>query len=181
MTVEEFLADPPIDTVKYPAAILRTRAAEIQSFEGWDKVFKVMESIIEGRGIGLAAPQVGLPYRAIIVKAPSSLLTMLNPRITKFDKGTAIDYEGCLSCPGASVKVTRFRRVRVEYVDLGGINRVLTLEGLSSRITQHEIDHLDGINIVDKQFIHNLMGNRSRDGTAKKQTLNTFSERNPNN
>lgn len=104
-------------------------------------------------GIGLAAPQVGVLKRVIVYDLSedgSGLATLCNPRIVERSDETEIDDEGCLSLPGVSVPVERACRVTCEALDLKGRPVRIEAEGLQARMFQHEIDHLDGILIIDR-------------------------------
>ena len=102
-------------------------------------------------GRGLAAPQVGINKRIILVKLSTfgSPMAMINPVIMKAS-GSQTGSEACLSLPGLSRSVTRHYEITVEYHTLQGENKTLTCTGMAARVIQHEIDHLDGILIIDK-------------------------------
>jgi peptide deformylase len=111
------------------------------------------ETMQKEDGVGLAAPQIGESKRIIVVNLCSSRsqkeqnkpLVFINPKIIKKSKQTEIDEEGCLSVPGVFLKIKRAKRVEVFTKDLEGNELEIKAEGLSARILQHEIDHLDGI------------------------------------
>jgi peptide deformylase len=120
-------------------------------------MFATMEQEV---GIGLAAPQVGELIRLAIVdvrkqdtvdleKFISDPVALINPEIIA-GEGTISYEEGCLSCPELLVKVDRFNRVKVKYLDLEGRMCELTAEGLKAVCIQHELDHLNGILLADK-------------------------------
>lgn len=100
-------------------------------------------------GVGLAAPQVGVLKRIIVIDIGEGPITMINPKIISQD-GQAIDEEGCLSVPGKSAKVMRPKKVEVEYIDLNGEEQTIEGEDLLARALCHEIDHLEGILYIDK-------------------------------
>lgn len=109
-------------------------------------------------GIGLAAPQVGVHLRVILITifkevlsgkgemelVEEKVLPMINPVITSFSVETLMGEEGCLSVPGFFDDVKRARVIEVEFLDLNGKKQHLRLSGLNAREVQHEIDHLDG-------------------------------------
>jgi peptide deformylase len=99
-------------------------------------------------GVGLAAPQIGIPERLITVDTGDGLLSLINPVLVA-TSGQERDVEGCLSIPGQSGYVTRAARVIVEGLDPGGRRKKIEAEGLLARALQHEIDHLDGILFTD--------------------------------
>lgn len=100
-------------------------------------------------GVGLAAPQIGISKRVIVVDAGEGLIEMINPEILE-QAGEQTDNEGCLSIPGMMGEVTRADRVVVKGLNRNGQEQVLEAEGLLARAFQHEIDHLEGILFVDK-------------------------------
>jgi peptide deformylase len=108
--------------------------------------------LFEERGVGLAAPQVGVARRLMLVcpsGEPGDEVVVLNPEILERD-GEEIGEEGCLSFPGIYGKVPRALRVRVRYQDLALKTREMVLEGWIARIFQHEHDHLEGIVFTDR-------------------------------
>lgn len=109
------------------------------------------------KGIGLAAPQVGINKRIIVLGLPKKrddetypLMLMINPSITKKWTETDIDEEGCLSLPGLVGDIQRSISVDVEWIDIKGRKMKKHITGYGARVIQHEIDHLDGIMICDK-------------------------------
>lgn len=108
----------------------------------------MLETMYHANGVGLAAPQVGISERLVVIDVGSGPLILINPEITK-KEGENRDVEGCLSLPGRSEYVTRAERVWVTALDLNGKQINLTGEGLLARAFQHEIDHLNGILFID--------------------------------
>ena len=100
-------------------------------------------------GVGLAAPQIGIPKRVIVVDVGEGLLELINPIVVERE-GEEIGVEGCLSIPGLEGEVPRAARVVVEGWDRTGNTRRITGTGLLARALQHEIDHLDGILFIDR-------------------------------
>ncbi|MCL6591937.1 MAG: peptide deformylase [Firmicutes bacterium] len=108
----------------------------------------MLETMYEADGVGLAAPQIGVSERLIVVDIGQGPLILLNPRILSHE-GTAIDDEGCLSLPGRRGYVTRFQTISVTGINLNNRKVSLTATDLLARVIQHEIDHLDGILFID--------------------------------
>ena len=111
----------------------------------------------EGQGVGIAAPQVGINTRLIIVKIfrdrqyrQYTAQAMLNPEIIERSSATDTEEEGCLSLPGVAARVARSREVVVRFMDLRNKEHILKLSAFNARIVQHEIDHLDGILFPDR-------------------------------
>lgn len=110
----------------------------------------MMETMYSSQGVGLAAPQVGVLRRLIVVDDyAGNKYTMFNPEILS-GEGEESGPEGCLSVPGYQGLVCRNTQVRVSYMDLTGERQELFAEGFLARILQHEIDHLDGILYTDR-------------------------------
>ena len=102
------------------------------------------ETMYAKEGVGLAAPQVGVPLRiAVIDVDKKKLYELINPVITERE-GNVVGSEGCLSFPGLFGEVERAEKVRVEYTNRYGKKRFVEADGLLARCLQHEIDHLDG-------------------------------------
>ncbi len=137
--------------VKIPNPVLRKVADEIKISKKTDFTINEMMRIMrKAHGIGLAAPQVGLSQRLIVIAPPEYKPTaLINPKIIKAE-GEQIGQEGCLSIPGLYGDVKRFEYVEVEAIDRKGRELIFELDGLAARVVQHEIDHLDGILFIDK-------------------------------
>lgn len=115
------------------------------------KLIKDMwETMIKNKGIGLAAPQVGINERIILVTLDSKkILPMINPRILELSDKTAVSEEGCLSLPGEWGDVRRSKEITVEFMMPKGQKIVMKFENLEAREIQHEVDHLDGVLFTD--------------------------------
>ena len=114
----------------------------------------MIETMYAAPGIGLAAPQVGVPLRIFVVdlsvgRDPSGLITMINPVFVERD-GMQLEDEGCLSVPGFNATVARPQRVLVRGLDRHGQEHQREGTGLLARAFQHEMDHLDGTLFVDR-------------------------------
>ena len=138
-----------------PSPILRGRAEEIRADEIKSPaiqklIFGMKETVIPAGGIGLAAPQVGLSLRLIVIALNDKLMAFINPKITKFSWRKEVDEEGCLSVPGKFGPVKRSKVIKVEAFDEHGKLIKFKAGGLFARVIQHEVDHLDGILFIDK-------------------------------
>ena len=107
------------------------------------------DTMYKAEGVGLAAPQVGILRRVVVVDIGDGLIEMVNPEIISFS-GEQTGPEGCLSVPGRRAIVTRPNEVTVRYQDRNGDEYEATAEGFLARAFCHEIDHLDGVIYVDK-------------------------------
>jgi peptide deformylase len=105
----------------------------------------MIDVMIKNNGIGLAANQVGILKRIIIVSDEGNIRVMINPEIVEFSENTCMMEEGCLSIPETYLPISRAENIKVKYRDLKGKPHFETYSGLTARIIQHEIDHLDGI------------------------------------
>lgn len=136
-------------TVENP--ILRRKAKRIEKID--EEIKKLAEDMLEtmkfSNGVGLAAPQVGRSIRLVVVSYDEKDYILINPEIIKRE-GESIDIEGCLSIPGVEIPVKRAEKILLRYQNLKGRILMMEVNGLLARIFQHEIDHLDGILIVDK-------------------------------
>lgn len=140
-----------------------------QEYEEISKLIPNMYQLMKQKnGIGLAAPQVGITKRFLIIEIEgetNGLLVMINPVITETYGGTVKNYEGCLSLPGGRAPVERADKIRVVYWDENQKQHELHADGLLSRCIQHEIDHLDGILYIDK--VNNYHRTRVMDQVRK--------------
>ncbi|MGE3519992.1 MAG: peptide deformylase [Vicinamibacterales bacterium] len=117
-------------------------------------VTDMIETMYVAPGIGLAAPQIGVPLRIFVVdlsigRDPNGLIVMINPEFVERD-GMQIEEEGCLSVPGFNATVVRPARAVVEGLDRHGAPQRIEGTGLLARAFQHEMDHLDGLLFVDR-------------------------------
>lgn len=108
------------------------------------------QTMYESRGVGLAAPQVGVMRRVVVIDAGDGLIELINPEILS-EEGQVAGEEGCLSFPGVEGgQVVRPEKVTVKALDRDGKERIYEGEGLLARAFCHEIDHLDGVLFVDR-------------------------------
>jgi len=136
--------------VFYPDRILRTVCQPVETFDSAlrDLVAEMLFLMRHHRGIGLAAPQVGVPQRLMVSCLEEHPLVLANLEVK--DCGTPRDFvEGCLSLPGVQVNVRRPERIRVTGYDGYGQRRSFGAVGLWARVLQHELDHLNGVLICD--------------------------------
>lgn len=109
----------------------------------------MFETMYHYNGIGLAAPQIGISKRIIVLDVHDYKLALINPVIVEAE-GEEVDVEGCLSVPGVYGEVRRFARIKVKGNNTAGEEVEVAADGLLSRCLQHEIDHLNGVLFVDK-------------------------------
>ncbi len=107
------------------------------------------ETMYHSKGVGLAAPQVGILKRIVVIDVGNGPLTIINPEIVEM-QGSHITNEGCLSIPGTQKNVDRPEKVRVKAMNEDGEKIEIEGEGLLARALCHEIDHLDGVLFIDK-------------------------------
>ncbi|MEM4408084.1 MAG: peptide deformylase [Candidatus Caldarchaeum sp.] len=137
--------------VKYPAEVLRQVAEPVERVtKSTREIIERMKRVMElCNGIGLAAPQVGVSQRVIVIAPDRQAIALVNPSILSAS-GEQVGDEGCLSLPALYGTVVRAKTVTVEGLDERGKTVRYILSGLSARVVQHEIDHLDGILFIDR-------------------------------
>jgi peptide deformylase len=137
---------------QYGDTVLRMKAREVESFD--DDLRRLVERMTslmhEASGVGLAATQVGVLRRLFVFADEGEDRVLVNPVITKRSKETEVEDEGCLSLRDVLVPVERARSVTIEGFAADGQPVMLELEPPSSRVVQHELDHLDGVLIIDR-------------------------------
>jgi peptide deformylase len=137
---------------QYPDSALRMKAREVEEVD--DDTRRLIERMThlmhEAQGVGLAATQVGVLRRLFVFVHEGEDRVLINPVLTKRSDETESDDEGCLSLQGVLVPVERPTQVTIEGLDGDGERVELDLELPSSRIVQHELDHLDGVLIIDR-------------------------------
>jgi peptide deformylase len=151
-TVEE----ATLKICKYGDEILKVKARAVTDINQQiaDLAQAMVQTMHQAPGIGLAAPQVGVSVQLITVdltvgEIPEELLVLINPKIIEAE-GYEISEEGCLSVPGYSLPVKRNAKIFLQATLLDGSESRLEYDGLKARVLQHEIDHLNGILIVDR-------------------------------
>ena len=139
---------------QYPDPALRMRANEVEGFD--DELARLVERlehlVHDANGLGLAATQIGVLRRVFVFRPDpeEEPVTLVNPQVAASSDERATDAEGCLSLQGVVIPVERHERLKVEASDPQGKELRLELEGLPARVAQHELDHLDGILILDR-------------------------------
>jgi peptide deformylase len=142
--------------LRYGETALHTRARPVESFD--DNLQTLLRDMTEtmyaAPGIGLAAPQIGVPLRIVVIditvgKKSGELHELVNPEIVTCE-GLQMEEEGCLSLPGFNATVVRPNRVVVQGMDRNGNPKTIEGNGLLARALQHEMDHLDGTLYVDR-------------------------------
>ncbi|NML26324.1 peptide deformylase [Zoogloea dura] len=159
--------------LRYPDPRLHTRATPVQKVD--DEIRRLIadmaETMYEAPGIGLAATQVNVHKRVVVIDVSedkSALLALINPEIIA-RSGEQICEEGCLSVPGIYDKVTRSETVRVRALNAQGESFELDAEGLLAVCVQHELDHLDGKVFVE--YLSQLKQTRIKGKLAKKSRI----------
>jgi peptide deformylase len=139
---------------QYPDPVLRMRAREVESFDDeLDQLVQRLKAIMEGAdGAGLAATQVGVLRRVFVMRVSEEgeTVVLVNPELAAHGEELELDEEGCLSLQGLLVPVERPTTVTVAGKDATGEPVTLDLEGFAARAAQHELDHLDGVLMIDR-------------------------------
>lgn len=161
--------------LKLPEAALRTKATKVEKITSAEisALSSMADSMYLNQGVGLAAVQIGIGKQLAVIDVGEGLIKMVNPVIVRRD-GIETQEEGCLSCPGVSVKVKRAKIIVVQYLNENGDLMELKASGLLARAVQHELDHLKGKLIVDylspikRLFNRKLLSSRSRKSSSPK-------------
>lgn len=137
---------------QYPDPVLRMRANEVDTFdEELARLARRMTQLMhDAHGAGLAATQVGVLRRLFVFTDGEEQHVVVNPRIAERSSGTSVEDEGCLSLGPVRVPVERACRVTLEGVDETGEPLRLQLDDLGARVVQHELDHLDGVLMIER-------------------------------
>lgn len=139
---------------KYPDPVLITKSKELQNFsdDNLRKITKDMiETMRENGGVGLAASQIGINKRFFVADIGQGSMSLINPKITKKSNEYISGYEGCLSLPELSIRVKRAKSIELKGYLLEKKQQVrIKAENLLARVFQHEIDHLNGVLIIDR-------------------------------
>jgi peptide deformylase len=134
----------------YPHPALRKLCVPVTRFDGLPALADLMLEVMdEANGVGLAAPQVGLPWRLFVMRIKGRPWVVANPTVTPKSGRTRVENEGCLSLPGLYFPIRRPDTVMLEAVDATGRPYKTQLSGLAARCVQHETDHLNGNLFVD--------------------------------
>jgi peptide deformylase len=136
----------------YPALVLTKRARPVGKID--DNIRQLIEKMtdimLQNKGVGLAAPQVGVPLQLFIISLDASrenVKVYINPTVTPIGELDSVE-EGCLSVPGVSTKIRRYKKCKVTATDLDGNEFTEDAEGLHARVLQHEYDHIEGMTIA---------------------------------
>ena len=148
MTIRKILTEPD--------PFLRQKSLKVEDVN--DEIRKLMDDMLEtmynAPGIGLAAIQIGVPKRVIVIdlsrdEEEKNPLYFVNPEIITNSKNDISYEEGCLSVPGQFAEINRPDKCRVKYLDYNGVEKITDADGLLATCIQHEIDHLEGILFID--------------------------------
>jgi len=139
----------------YPAEVLAKRAEPVEKID--DSIRQLVEKMkaimAENKGIGLAGPQVGVPLRLFIISldgTKEAVKVYINPTVMAATEQLQPTEEGCLSVPGISTKIRRYKKCKVTATDLDGNEFTEEAEGLYARVLQHEYDHIEGMTIAER-------------------------------
>ncbi len=139
-----------------PDPILRKKSENLEKVD--DELKKLLDEMLEtmyaAPGIGLAAVQIGILKRLIVIdiskeNEKKNPIFLINPKIISKSESTSIYEEGCLSLPGHFAEIERPAECKVKYLDYNGKEKEITAKGLLSTCIQHEVDHLDGVLFID--------------------------------
>lgn len=145
-----------LEVKTFPDKVLRKKAEPVTTIN--EPIRRLLDDMVQtmhaSRGVGLAAPQVGVSKRIIVIDTSvgeddGMVLKVINPEIIA-SEGEQMEEEGCLSIPGEYEPIRRAEKVTVQAMDLDGNTYTLEAEGFLSRIFQHEIDHLNGVLFIDR-------------------------------
>ncbi len=151
------MAIKPIRTGDDP--VLKQKAKEVSKFDDRMErlINNMLDTMYDAGGIGLAAPQIGILKRVIVVdnreeegEEEGHLYKLINPEIVETSREEETSIEGCLSFPGVQGEVTRPKEITVKACDINGEEIEIKADGLLARVIQHEVDHLEGEVLVNK-------------------------------
>lgn len=136
---------------KYGDEILRKKSRKVDNIDG--RILTIIsdmeETLYSANGVGLAAPQIGILKRIVVIDVGEGIIKLINPEIIETE-GSYVDVEGCLSIPGKEGEVERPYRVKVKSLNEKGEEIIVEGKELLARALCHEIDHLNGILYIDK-------------------------------
>ncbi len=140
----------PYEVRLFGDPVLRSRAAEIVDIDGRVAAMahQMLPAMRAAEGIGLAAPQVGIAKRLFVYDLGDGAKTLINPVVVESDGEWSFN-EGCLSFPGFAFDIVRPKTVHIVAVDLDGNDVSIEADELEARLFQHELDHLDGVMLID--------------------------------
>lgn len=138
-----------MEIIKYPNPLLTTETIPFDFINppiAPSELVKIMLEVMNSNnGVGLSANQIGYNHRVFVMRGPEYNFAFFNPKIVSYGEETDTLEEGCLSVPGVVVKITRPKSVRVRFQTPSSGVDTKTFDGLSARIIQHEMDHLNGV------------------------------------
>ncbi len=170
-------APRPWSVTQVGEPVLRQRAAPFDGQLPEDLLYELLDAMyahLPGVGVGLAAPQIGIPLALAVIADPADVapevaaapertpqppLDLINPVVTPLGSERRAFYEGCLSVSGLTAVVSRGRRVRLSALDRTGRDCDIELSGWPARIAQHETDHLNGVLYLDRADMRSLSTN----------------------
>lgn len=141
--------------IKYPNAVLRKKAGAVRSVSAKERrlIHDMIETMYREDGVGLAAPQVGISTRIIVI-SPNACRgeeqAYINPQIVERSPEEEVGMEGCLSLPDISGEIRRAKKIKIRATNPDGTPVMEHMEGFKARVVQHEIDHLDGVLLIDR-------------------------------
>jgi len=155
-----------ISRLGHPILLQKTKPVKtINSLKIKKIVHDMSETMLDAKGIGLAAPQVHISKQIIVFRAPDeddksgiTITALINPKLTKISNDTDNQWEGCLSIPGMLGLVKRFSKIKYEGYDMSGNLIKRKVDGLHARVVQHEFDHLMGILYISRLAHKNAYG-----------------------
>ena len=155
--IKEAIDNPPLEIYKLGSNTLRTTAKRISKVDIDTRKLarEMLQSMYSAKGIGLAAPQVGISKELLVIDinfedSAAEPLILINPEITAFGSTLNSYEEGCLSIPGVYLNVIRPSTIKLKFRDEMGRPRKMNADGLLARCIQHEVDHLRGVLFIDR-------------------------------
>jgi peptide deformylase len=135
----------------YPAEVLRVKAKEVERIDASIRslIDRMTDLMYQADGVGLAAPQAGISKRVIVVDVGEGPFNLINPEVLETEEEKESVEEGCLSLPGIRINVLRPKSATVRGLNEKGETITRTVDGMWARVFQHEIDHLNGVLIID--------------------------------
>jgi len=164
------------EIIIYPDPVIKKKSESVEEVNEEIKqlIDDMTETMYASRGVGLAAVQIGILKRVIVVNVGEELVALVNPEILE-NEGESKMEEGCLCLPGVLIDVKRSEKVKVKGLNEKGEEVVVDAEGLLARAFQHEVDHLNGILIIDKvsrikrELLTNKLRKEARERAAEKR------------
>ena len=149
--------------------VLRTKTKKVTSFtKDLQKLIEdLLDTVHAAEGAGLAAPQIGISQRVTIARIGEEFVPLVNPEILWKSDQVIVGEEGCLSLPDIWLQIPRAKEIVLRFSDEKGEEHERKLEGFDARVVQHEVDHLDGVLIVDYRAVSPKKG-QSREKVRRK-------------